>query len=140
MSNWRDTIFALSSGRPPAAIAVVRVSGPAASDALMALAGRVPQPRQATLLRLKIPYSDGGGPHLNSAVEPIDDALVLWFPGPRSETGEDTAEFQLHGGYAVVAAVLSALGTVEGLRPAGPGEFTRRAFENGKLPAPRAVG
>src|SRR5713101_2701069 len=140
MSNWRDTIFALSSGRPPAAIAVVRVSGPAASDALMALAGRVPQPRQATLLRLKIPYSDGGGPHLNSAVEPIDDALVLWFPGPRSETGEDIAEFQLHGGYAVVAAVLSALGAVEGLRPAGPGEFTRRAFENGKLDLTRVEG
>ena len=140
MSNRRDTIFALSSGRPPAAIAVVRVSGPAARDALTALAGRVPQPRQATLLRLKIPYSDGGGPHLNSAVEPIDDALVLWFPGPRSETGEDTAEFQLHGGYAVVAAVLSALGTVEGLRPAGPGEFTRRAFENGKLDLTRVEG
>jgi tRNA modification GTPase len=72
--------------------------------------------------------------------EPIDDALVLWFPGPRSETGEDTAEFQLHGGYAVVAAVLSVLGTVEGLRPAGPGEFTRRAFENGKLDLTRVEG
>src|SRR6266853_2573064 len=140
MSNWRDTIFALSSGRPPAAIAVVRVSGPAARDAIMALAGRVPQPRQATLLRLKIPCSDGGGPHSGSAVEPIDDALVLWFPGPRSETGEDTAEFQLHGGYAVVAAVLSALGAVEGLRPAEPGEFTRRSFENGKLDLTRVEG
>src|SRR5712691_12676622 len=102
MTTDRDTIFALSSGRPPAAIAVVRVSGPAARDAIMALAGRVPQPRQATLLRLKIPCSDGGGPHSGSAVEPIDDALVLWFPGPRSETGEDTAEFQLHGGYAEI--------------------------------------
>src|SRR5258708_8085497 len=140
MSNRRDTIFALSSGRPPAAIAVVRVSGPAARDAIMALAGRVPQPRQATLVRLRIPCSDGRGPRLDSAFEPIDDALVLWFPGPRSETGEDTAEFQLHGGYAVVAAVLSALGTVEGLRPAGPGEFTRRAFENGKLDLTRVEG
>jgi tRNA modification GTPase len=140
MSNQRDTIFALSSGRPPAAIAVVRVSGPAARDAIMALAGRVPQPRQATLLRLKIPYSDERSSHSDSAYEPIDDALVLWFPAPRSETGEDTAEFHLHGGYAVVAAVLSALGAVDGLRPAGPGEFTRRAFENGKLDLTRVEG
>jgi tRNA modification GTPase len=140
MSNQRDTIFALSSGRPPAAIAVVRVSGPAARDAIMALAGRVPQPRQATLLRLRIACSDEGGPDSDSAFEAIDDALVLWFPGPRSETGEDTVEFQLHGGYAVVAAVLSALGTVDGLRPAGPGEFTRRAFENGKLDLTRVEG
>jgi tRNA modification GTPase len=140
MSNRRDTIFALSSGRPPAAIAVVRVSGPAARDAIVALAGRVPQPRQAALLRLKMPRSNGPGPHPGAAFEPVDDALVLWFPGPRSETGEDTAEFQLHGGYAVVAAVLSALATVEGLRPAGPGEFTRRAFENGKLDLTRVEG
>src|SRR5262249_36149853 len=118
----------------------VRVSGPAARDAIVALAGRVPQPRQATLLRLKTPCSDGRGPHSGAAFEPIDDALILWFPGPRSETGEDTAEVQLHGGYAVVAAVLSALGTVEGLRPAGPGEFTRRAFENGKLDLTRVEG
>lgn len=138
MSNQRDTIFALSSGRPPAAIAVVRVSGPAARDAIIALAGRMPQPRQATLLRLKVLCSDGRGP--SSEYEPIDDALVLWFPAPRSETGEDTAEFHLHGGYAVVAAVLSALGTVDGLRPAGPGEFTRRAFENGKLDLTRVEG
>jgi len=130
----RDTIFALSSGRPPAAIAVVRVSGPAARDAVIALVGRVPQPRHAAFVRLKSRSSDGGG------VEPIDDALVLWFPGPASETGEDTAEFQLHGGYAVVAAVLSALGAIEGLRPAGPGEFARRAFENGKLDLTRVEG
>jgi tRNA modification GTPase len=136
MSNRRDTIFALSSGRPPAAIAVVRVSGPGARDAAIALAGRVPQPRQATLLRLKWPVGSGNG----AAAEPIDDALVLWFPGPRSETGEDMAEFHLHGGHAVVAAVLSALGAVEGVRPAGPGEFTRRAFENGKLDLTRVEG
>jgi tRNA modification GTPase len=140
MSNRRDTIFALSSGRPPAAIAVVRVSGPGARDAILALAGRVPQPRQAALARLKSRSRDGSGTVPDSAFEPIDDALVLWFPGPLSETGEDTAEFQLHGGVAVVAAVLSELGRVEGLRPAGPGEFTRRAFENGKLDLTRVEG
>ena len=106
----------------------------------MALAGRVPQPRQATLLRLKSRCGDRGGVPADSGIEAIDESLVLWFPGPRSETGEDTAEFQLHGGYAVVAAVLSALGEVEGLRPAGPGEFTRRAFENGKLDLTRVEG
>jgi tRNA modification GTPase len=140
MSNRRDTIFALSSGRPPAAIAVVRVSGPQARDAIMALAGRVPEPRQATLLRLKSRCGERGSLAADSVIEAIDDAVVLWFPGPRSETGEDAAEFHLHGGYAVVAAVLSALGQVEGLRPAGPGEFTRRAFENGKLDLTRVEG
>jgi tRNA modification GTPase len=139
-NNRRETIFALSSGRPPAAIAIVRVSGPGARAAIMALAGRVPEPRQATLLRLRWPSGGSGGLGSDSAFEPIDDALVLWFPGPRSETGEDMAEFQLHGGYAVVAAVLSGLGTVEGLRPAGPGEFSRRAFENGKLDLTRVEG
>jgi tRNA modification GTPase len=118
-----DTIFALSSGRLPAAIAVVRVSGPRAGHALAALAGKMPAPREAVLARLRDP---AGG-------EPIDDALVLWFAGPRSETGEDTVEFHLHGGRAVVAAVVAALGAMPGLRPAEPGEFTRRSFENGKL-------
>src|SRR6516164_1013117 len=117
-----STIFALSSGRLPAAIAVVRVSGPRAVEALMALARRMPAPREAMLARLRDP--DG---------EAIDDALVLWFPGPRSETGEDTVEFHLHGGRAVVAAVVTVLGRLPGFRPAEPGEFTRRAFENGKL-------
>jgi tRNA modification GTPase len=118
-----DTIFALSSGRLPAAIAVVRVSGPRAGQALAALARKMPAPRQAMLVRLRDP-ADG---------EPLDDALVLWFPAPRSETGEDTVEFHLHGGRAVVAALVRALGAMEGLRPAEPGEFTRRAFANGKL-------
>ena len=118
-----STIFALSSGRLPAAIAVVRVSGPQAGAALTALARRMPAPREAMLARLRDPV-DG---------EAIDDALVLWFPGPRSETGEDTVEFHLHGGRAVVAAVVTALGRLPGFRPAEPGEFTRRAFENGKL-------
>jgi tRNA modification GTPase len=119
----RDTIFALSSGRPPAAIAVVRMSGPRAGDALKTLCGRLPEPRKAALACLRDPASG----------EPIDEALALWFPGPGSETGEDVAEVQLHGGRAVIAAVLGALGGIEGLRAAEAGEFTRRAFENGKL-------
>ena len=119
----RSTIFALSSGRPPAAIAVVRISGPQARRALDRLTGRVPQPRQATLVRLREPASG----------EVIDEALALWFPAPASETGEDVAELQLHGGHAVVAGVLRALSAVEDCRVAEPGEFTRRAFENGKL-------
>ena len=123
MSPTRDTIFALSSGRPPAAIAVVRISGPHARLALEALSGRLPQPRQASLARLRDPGS----------AESLDEALALWFPSPRSETGEDMAELQLHGGRAVVAAVLAALGRLPGFRPAEAGEFTRRAFENGRL-------
>ena len=118
-----DTIFALSSGRPPAAIAVVRISGPRARVALETLIGRVPQPRHAALVRVRDPASG----------ESIDEALALWFPSPRSETGEDMAELQLHGGRAVIAAVLDALGRLEGFRPAEAGEFTRRAFENGRL-------
>jgi tRNA modification GTPase len=119
----RDTIFALSSGRPPAAIAVVRISGPRARAALEALARRVPEPRRAGLARVRDPETG----------EPIDEALALWFPGPKSETGEDVAELQLHGGPAVIAAVLRVLGRIEGLRLAEPGEFTRRAFEAGQL-------
>ena len=118
-----STIFALSSGRAPAAIAVVRVCGPKASVALEKLIGRVPSPRQATLARVREPTSG----------EVIDEALALWFPGPHSETGEDMAELQVHGGHSVIAAVLDALGSIEGCRLAEPGEFTRRAFENGRL-------
>lgn len=117
------TIFALSSGRPPAAIAVVRISGPAAGRALEALIGRRPEPRKAALARVRNPASG----------ELIDEALALWFPAPHSETGEDVAELQLHGGQAVIVAVLDALGAIEGCRPAEAGEFTRRAFENGRL-------
>jgi tRNA modification GTPase len=123
MSPDRDTIFALSSGRPPAAIAVIRISGPHAALALDKLVGRVPDPRRATLARVRDP---AGG-----AV--IDEGLALWFPAPNSETGEDLAELQVHGGRAVIAAVLAALGRLEGFRPAEAGEFTRRAFENGRL-------
>jgi len=119
----RSTIFALSSGRPPAAIAVVRVSGPRAGAALERLIGRLPEPRKAALARVRDPASG----------EIIDEALALWFPAPRSETGEDVAELQLHGGQAVIAGVLDALATIEGCRPAEAGEFTRRAFENGRL-------
>jgi tRNA modification GTPase len=119
----RSTIFALSSGRPPAAIAVVRVSGPQAGVALEKLIGRLPEPRKAALARVRDPVNG----------EPIDEALALWFPGPRSETGEDVAELQLHGGHAVIAAVLDALGAIPGCRLAEPGEFTRRAFEAGRL-------
>ena len=118
-----DTIFALSSGRPPAAIAVIRICGPHARLALERLVGRVPQPRRAALARIQGPAND----------EVIDEGLVLWFPGPHSETGEDMAELQLHGGQAVIAEVFEALGGIEGFRPAEPGEFTRRAFENGRL-------
>jgi tRNA modification GTPase len=119
----RSTIFALSSGRPPAAIAVVRISGPRAGAALEALIGRVPQPRKAALAQVRDPASG----------EVIDEALALWFPRPHSETGEDVAELQLHGGQAVIAGVLDALAAIEGCRPAEAGEFTRRAFENGRL-------
>jgi tRNA modification GTPase len=123
MSPARDTIFALSSGRPPAAIAVVRISGPRAGAGLQALSGRLPHARQASLARLRDPESG----------ESLDEALALWFPSPRSETGEDMAELQLHGGRAVIAAVLAALGRLPGFRPAEAGEFTRRAFENGRM-------
>lgn len=117
-----DTIFALSSAPGRAGIAVLRVSGPGAGAATESLAGSpLPEPRRATLRRLT-----GGG------VE-IDRALVLWFPAGSSFTGEDVAEFHVHGGRAVVEAVLGALSRVAGLRPANPGEFTRRAVENGKF-------
>ena len=114
---------------PPAAIAVVRISGPAAGPALEALAGRLPAPRRASLAGL----TDAAG-------APLDRALLLWFPGPATATGEDLAELHLHGGRAVVAAVESALGAVPGLRRAEPGEFTRRAFLNGRIDLAEAEG
>src|SRR5690348_14451537 len=123
MSSAHPTIFALSSGRLPAAIAVIRISGPRAGDALKALSGKILEPRKAAFARLRDPASG----------ELIDEALALWFPGPNSETGEDTAELQPHGGRAVIAAIFRVLAAMEGLRPAEAGEFTRRAFENGKL-------
>ncbi len=122
-----ETIFALATAAGRAAVAVVRVSGPRTRDVVSALAGRVPAPRQAALRRLR-----------QNDVE-LDEALVLWFEGPASYTGEDTAEFHLHGGRAVVEALLEALVSL-GLRLAEPGEFTRRAFENGKLDLAQAEG
>ncbi len=119
-----ETIFALSTVPGRSAVAVLRLSGPAAGPALEALTGKGrPAPRRAALARLADPRSE----------TTIDHALVLWFPGPESFTGEDMAELQLHGGPAVVAAAVDALGALDGLRPAEPGDFTRRAFHNGKL-------
>jgi tRNA modification GTPase len=123
LSNDRKTIFALSSGRPPAAVAVIRISGPNARSGLLATCGRIPEPRRASFARLRDPATD----------EIIDEALVLWFPGPRSETGEDMAELQVHGGRAIVAQLFAVLGRLAGFRMAEPGEFTRRAFEHGRL-------
>jgi tRNA modification GTPase len=129
MHPREQTIFALSSGRPPSAIAMVRVSGPQAGTALTALAGKIPPPRLATRVLLR----DADG-------EQIDDAVVLWFPGPASATGEDVAEFHVHGGRAVLAALFAALSEFDQMRAADPGEFTRRAFENGKLDLTEAEG
>ena len=123
------TIFALSSGAPPAAIAIIRISGPAAATALETLAGRLPEPRRA--VRAKLRNSDG---------EVLDDGLALWFPGPVSATGEDLAELHIHGGRAVIAAVEFALGEIPGFRRAEPGEFTRRAFANGRIDLAEAEG
>ncbi|MEH0070808.1 tRNA uridine-5-carboxymethylaminomethyl(34) synthesis GTPase MnmE [Pannonibacter sp. Pt2-lr] len=119
----QDTIFALSSGALPSGVAVIRLSGPAAFDALGSLCSSMPQPRQAALRVLRDPQTQ----------EPLDQALVLTFPGPASFTGEDVVELQCHGGRAVVAAVLKALADLPRMRPAEPGEFTRRAFEKGRL-------
>ncbi|MFD2265338.1 tRNA uridine-5-carboxymethylaminomethyl(34) synthesis GTPase MnmE [Lacibacterium aquatile] len=118
-----DTIYALATARGVGGVAVIRISGPSAAACLNALAGHVPPPRYARLLSLHDPF-DGGL---------LDRALVLWFPNPGSFTGEDVVELHLHGGRAVVNSVLSALSRVTGCRPAEAGEFTRRAFANGKL-------
>ncbi|TRO95950.1 tRNA uridine-5-carboxymethylaminomethyl(34) synthesis GTPase MnmE [Glycocaulis profundi] len=124
-----DTIFALASAPGRAGVAVIRVSGPEAGPALDALAGSPrPAPRAAALRR----FRDDEG-----AV--IDQGLALWFPAPGSFTGEDCAEFQIHGGPAVVEAMAARL-TALGLRPADPGEFTRRAFEHGKMDLTEAEG
>ena len=124
-----QTIFALSSGRPPSAISIVRVSGPQAGLALTSLAGKIPAPRMATRALLR-----------DARQQPIDDAVVLWFPRPASATGEDVAEFHVHGGRAVLAALFAALSSLPDMRPAEPGEFTRRGFENGKLDLTEAEG
>lgn len=117
------TIFAPATAAGRAGIAVVRISGPEAGAAIAALSGNLPPPRLASLRHLRDP---AGG-------RPLDHGLVLWFPAPASFTGEDVAELHLHGGRAVTMAVLDALAALPGLRPAEAGEFTRRAFDNGKL-------
>jgi tRNA modification GTPase len=123
-----DTVFAPATAPGRAAVAVVRLSGPRAGEALSALAGRRPAPRRAAVRKLR-----------DIAGRVLDEALVLWMPGPASYTGEDSAELHLHGGPAVVAGVLEALAGL-GLRLAEPGEFTRRAFENGRLDLAQAEG
>ena len=124
-----ETIFALSSGAPPCAIAVIRISGPHAGPALQALSGRLPEPRRAALASLR-----------NAAGEELDRALVLWLPGPGTSTGEDIAELHCHGGRAVVASVEAALAALPKLRRATSGEFTRRAFVNGRIDLAEAEG
>lgn len=117
-----DTIYALSSGALPAGVAVIRISGPQTADMLLAMCGAVPAPRQASLRSIRDRNRDV-----------LDQGLVLNFPGPASFTGEDCAELQVHGGRAVVEAILRELAAMPGLRHAEPGEFSRRAFHNGKL-------
>ena len=125
-----DTIFALSSGRPPAAISVIRISGPQARRAGELIGGELPAVKTAALRELRGP----------STGELLDEALVLRFDGPASVTGEDVVEFQCHGGRAVVDSVLAALTAIDGLREAKPGEFTRRAFKNGRIDLTEAEG
>ena len=125
------TIFALSSGAGRAGIAVIRISGPAAGDCLITLVRRdLPPPRKAVLRTILDP-GDG---------RPLDHSLVIWSPGPRSFTGEDVVELHLHGGPAIVAQVLECLSRIAGLRPAEPGEFTHRAFDNGKMDLAQVEG
>jgi tRNA modification GTPase len=125
-----DTIFALSSGRLPAAIAVVRISGINARLGLETFGVKLPEPRRAARAQLIDPDSR----------ETIDDALALWFQGPKSETGEDMVELHLHGGKAILARVFSVLGRIPGFRPAEAGEFTKRAVLNGKMDISHAEG
>lgn len=124
------TIFALSSGRGRAGVAVVRVSGPASREAIGKLAGDVPAARVANVRRLRDPETG----------EPLDEALVVFFQAPTSFTGEDIAEFHIHGSLAVIEGVLDALAGIDGMRPAAPGEFARRAFANEKIDLTQAEG
>ena len=124
-----ETIFALSSGAPPAAIGVIRISGPQAGSALCALTGKLPAPRRAAVVTLR-----------DAAGEVLDRALALWMPGPATATGEDMAELHCHGGRAVIASVEAALAVLPKLRRATSGEFTRRAFVSGKIDLAEAEG
>jgi tRNA modification GTPase len=129
MHSPDQTIFALSSGRSPSAIAIIRVSGPQTRLAVERLCGKLPAPRLAQFTTLR---------DLEGSA--LDESVTLWFPAPHSATGEDVAEFHVHGGRAVIAAMFDALSAIDGLRPAEPGEFTRRAFDNGKLDLTEAEG
>lgn len=129
VASLQDTIFALSSGRLPSGVAVVRISGPRVRFVLETIIGAIPTPRNAAY---KLFRSRNG--------DPIDRGLVLFFPGPNSFTGEDCAEFHLHGGKAVVEKLLTELGELAGCRIAEAGEFTRRAFSNGKMDLTIAEG
>src|SRR5918997_2334020 len=125
-----DTIFAIASGYGRAAVCLIRVSGRQSRFVVEALAGSVPAPRRAAVRVLREP---GTG-------QPLDQALVLWMPGPGSFTGEDQAELHIHGGLATRAAVLRALSSLEDCRPAEAGEFTRRAFLNGRMDLSQVEG
>ncbi len=118
-----ETIYALSSGVVPSGVAVIRVSGPEVAKIVSALCGRVPEPRKTMLAKLRDPETK----------DVLDEALVLYFAGPASFTGEDVVEIQCHGGRAVVAAMLRVLSCFDNCRPAEPGEFTRRAFDRGRM-------
>ena len=126
----QDTIFALSSGRPPAAVAIVRSSGPRAFAACEAIAGRLPPARRPVLRELRDPATG----------QAIDEALVLRFDGPGSATGENVVEYQCHGSRAVVDALLGVMTSLPGMRMAEPGEFTRRALANGRIDLTEAEG
>src|SRR5512147_1033925 len=126
-----DTIVALASGAGRAGVAVIRVSGPDAGLVLQALTDRPPPHARRAVRRAFCDPRTGLS---------LDDGIAIWFPGPASFTGEDVAELQVHGGPAVVAAVVDACLSQPSVRPAEPGEFTRRAFENGKLDLAEAEG
>ena len=130
MGTAGETIVALSSGRVPAAIAVIRTSGPGAAAAAIAVAGDLPEPRRASLRALRSP-DDG---------TLIDRGLVIFFPGPDTATGEDIVEYQCHGSKAVVESLIAALATLPDMRRAEPGEFTRQALTNGRIDLTQAEG
>src|SRR3954447_20781237 len=125
-----DTIFAAASGFGRAAICVIRISGPQAELIVKLMAGDLPSPRRLALRTLRDPASG----------EPLDQALVGWFPHPNSFTGENQAELHIHGGLATRTAVLRALAGIAGCRPAVAGEFTRRAFLNGRMDLSQVEG
>ena len=118
------TIYALSSGPGVSGVAIVRISGPEASEIIKSLTGKeIPSPRIATLRKIN---------NINTS-ELIDEGIILWFPGPESYTGEDMAEIHIHGGKAVIQALLNTISKVKNCRLAEPGEFTKLAFQNGKI-------